>query len=262
MNRIRIGTSGWSYGHWEGLFYPSSLPHTEELAFYSERFPTVEVNASFYRMPSEQTVWRWHERVPADFEFSVKGSRFITHYHRLENVSGQVRTFLDRMRGLEDSLSVILWQLPANLAPHHRELDEFLGLMPKTKLRHAVEFRDTAWLSETTYDVLRSHNAALVQVSSSRMPEDMTVTADFVYVRFHGLPDFDHDYTDEQLRPWAEFLRTQDAEGRDAYVYFNNDGRARAPVNATQLIEMVGDAAFRWSPEGAESRRREETHAF
>lgn len=262
MNRIRTGTSGWSYRHWEGAFYPPSLADSQHLPYYAERFPTVEVNASFYRMPTEQAVRHWAERVGDDFVFAVKGSRFITHYHRLENVAGQVAAFLSRMQTLGDKLGVVLWQLPASMSPHHGELDAFLGLMPRTGLRHAVEFRDKAWLTDETYEILRGHNAAVVNVSSAQMPQDLTVTADFVYVRFHGLPDFDHDYTAEQLRPWAEFLKQQDAEGRDGYVYFNNDGRARAPANASELIRLLGPAAYPEPTVSLVGRDKEKSHAF
>lgn len=237
--RIRIGTSGWSYGHWEGLFYPVKLPPAERLAFYARHFETVEVNATFYNLPSVRTVAAWRDATPGGFVFAVKGSRLITHYRRLEEVGEALSVFLERVALLGDRLAVVLWQLPPSLPADPKLLDRFLDLGPGGPARVAVEFRDPSWLTEETFAVLRAHGAAHVQVSSDVMPVDRTTTADFVYVRFHGLADLDGRYGREALEPWAAFLHEQSAAGRDCYVYFNNDFGGHAVRDAWLLREML-----------------------
>lgn len=244
--RIMVGTSGWSYEHWDGAFYPPDMPAGQRLALYAGHFPTVEVNASFYRLPSQAAVRSWREAAPNHFRFSFKGSRTITHFHRLRGVSGQIETFMARLAPLGSFLDVVLWQLPPTLERDDERLDAFLGMLPRSRARHAIEFRHTSWLAEDIFAILRAHKAAHVHVSSSEMPRDLTVTSDFVYVRMHGLAEHRHDYDRAQLATWAEFLREQTAQGRGGYVYFNNDAEARAPANARLLVEMLGDAAARW----------------
>jgi uncharacterized protein YecE (DUF72 family) len=233
-----IGTSGWSYEHWAGDFYPPGLPARERLAYYASRFPTVEINATFYRLPSESMVRSWRERVPPGFAFAVKGSRFITHVRRLEGVDEALALFASRISVLGDALAVILWQLPPSLALDAPLLDRFLAGLPGG-VPHAVEFRHRSWLDEEAFAVLRSRGAAHIHVSSDRMPMDLTTTADFVYVRFHGLTAFGAAYPRESLAPWTRFLEEQRAAGRDAYVYFNNDIGGHAPRDAARLAELL-----------------------
>jgi len=243
---IRVGTSGWSYDHWDSEFYPKGVSQAKRLGYYATRFPTVEINASFYRLPTEGAVRGWHDTAPNHFRFAVKGSRLITHYHRLTDVDDLVATFMERVSALKTYLDVVLWQLPPTLERDDDLLDAFLRTLPRSNVRHAIEFRNTSWLAEDVFGILRSHRAANVHISSSDMPKNLTVTTDFVYVRLHGLEGYQHDYSRGQLRPWAEFLREQHRQGRNGYVYFNNDARARAPRNALTLMEMLGDAAFPW----------------
>ncbi len=244
---IRVGTSGWSYGHWDGAFYPNEVSARKRLDYYTTQFPTVEINATFYRLPSQDAVRSWHDTVPDRFRFAAKGSRAITHYHRLADATDQIHAFMRRIGALKSFLDVVLWQLPPTLSRDDHLLDAFLGNLPRSHTRHAVEFRHESWLAEEVFAIMRHHRASNVQVSSSQMPEDLTVTSDLVYVRLHGLEGDDHDYSSEQLRPWADFLTEQHAAGRACYVYFNNDARARAPKNARSLIEMLGESALPWS---------------
>jgi uncharacterized protein YecE (DUF72 family) len=237
---ILIGTSGWSYRHWsQGAFYPKGLASGGWLEYYVQRFATVEINTSFYRLPRAELVERWCELAPPGFVFSAKGSRLITHAHRLKDAAGSVETFMDRLGGLGRALSVVLWQLPPSMKltdEHLARLDEFLRLLPRD-VRHAVEFRDPSWLSDEAFSVLRDHGAAQVAVSSTVMPRDLTLTAAFTYVRFHGLSGgYAHGYTRRELAPWADFLTGLEEDGKDAYVYFNNDARAQAPRDARELI--------------------------
>lgn len=248
--RLLVGTSGWSYDHWSGCFYPEHLPAADRLTFYAERFSTVEINATFYRLPSESTVSHWRDGVPTDFRFAVKGSRYITHIRRLADTDDAVARFLDRVGGLRDRLAVVLWQLPPTLQRDDDRLDAFLAPLAATPVRHAVEFRHESWFAEEVYALLRSHNAALVSASGDDLAPAFVPTADFVYARFHGTATYHGAYARPALEPWAAFLADQLAEGRDCYAYFNNDAEGHAPVDAQRLLGMVAevDAALA-SPE-------------
>jgi uncharacterized protein YecE (DUF72 family) len=244
---IAVGTSGWSYDDWAGAFYPGGLPRSRRLGYYVREFPTVEINYSFYRLPSEGTVLRWRREAPLGFLFALKGSRYITHVRRLRETGDEVRRFIERAAPLGTALGPLLWQLPRAPVDVPR-LEAFLDSLPRTE-RHAVEFRHPSWLVNEVFDVLRRRGVAHVAVSSTQMPADFTTTADFVYVRFHGLTQgFAHDYTRDELQPWVEFLQEARREGRQGFVYFNNDAQARAPKNARELVELLGDAAARGLP--------------
>jgi uncharacterized protein YecE (DUF72 family) len=238
QGRTRIGTSGWSYGHWNGVFYPEHTPPSERLAYLASRFDTVEIDSTFYHLPSTKSVAAWSDTTPDGFVFAVKGSRLITHFRRLTNIGDALATFLERLAPLGEKLGVILWQLPPNFSADNERLDAFLGELP-TEMRHAVEFRHRSWLTEESYAVLRAHGAALVQVSSDAMPLELTPTADFVYVRFHGTSAYHGAYERPALEPWARFLAEQTAAGRDAYAYFNNDAEGHSPQDAARLAEML-----------------------
>jgi uncharacterized protein YecE (DUF72 family) len=241
--RIRIGTSGWSYDHWAGSFYPDGLLAARRLAFYGSRFDTVEIDATFYRLPSEHAVTVWRDTVPEDFVFAVKGSRLITHFRRLADVDDALTTFLERMSVLGDRLGVVLWQLPPNLKGDPALLARFLKRLPAGGVRHAVEFRHDSWLTEETFAMLSEYGAAHTHVSSDAMPEMLTPTADFVYVRFHGTSSYHGAYDHPALEPWASFLHQQAAKGRDCYAYFNNDAEGHAPADAARLVDMMRSGA-------------------
>ncbi|TLM80375.1 MAG: DUF72 domain-containing protein [Actinobacteria bacterium] len=238
--RIRIGTCGWSYDHWDEIFYPVHLPHAERLTFYAQRFDTVEIDATFYRLPSEQAVATWGDAVPEDFTFAAKGSRLITHYRRLAGVDEAFAAYLERLSVLGPKLAVVLWQLPPSLPKDIALLERFLTRLPSGPIRHAVEFRHESWLDSETFALLRRSGVAQVSVSSDVMPADLTPTADFVYVRLHGLADLGGAYGESSLEPWARFLRYQAERGTDCYVYFNNDFEGHAVADAARLAGMLG----------------------
>lgn len=247
--RIYIGTSGWSYKAWGRSFYPEEVPERQHFEFYATQFSTVEINATFYRLPAEKTVSGWFEKAPPGFIFAVKGSRGITHYQRLKPEASSPEFFLERIRVLKDRLGPILWQLPPNFTKDPERLQEFLSHLPQG-FRYAMEFRHPSWVAPEIHELLSRYGVANVSLSSLRMPMDLRITAPFAYVRFHGLEGgAAHDYTREELQPWSSFLRKCAREGVDAFVYFNNDGNTRAPINAQALIEMVGQAAVRPLPE-------------
>jgi uncharacterized protein YecE (DUF72 family) len=243
MAKIYIGTSGWMYKDWHEAFYPEEVPQSRLLEYYASQFATVEINATFYRLATENAVASWRERAPRGFVFAVKGSRFITHIKRLKSVAAPLAKFLKRVTPLGKTLGPILWQCPPTLKKDIKRLRAFTQRLPET-LMHAVEFRHRSWMEPDAFDVLRERNIALVWVSSTTMPQCYERTANFVYLRFHGLAQgARHNYTRSELESWADKLVEAASKRKSAYVYFNNDVSARAPANALLLRRMVGDYA-------------------
>lgn len=242
MEQIFIGTSGWVYKEWANDFYRGLKPK-EHFRHYTTQFPTVEINATFYRMPTLKMVHGWRNKAPKCFIFAVKGSRFITHIKRLANLDRSVSNFIRRIAPMKEKLGPLLWQLPPSFKKNLPRLKSFLKRLPEN-FSHAVEFRHPDWIVDETFALLRQHNVAAVGISSMRMPMNFSVTSsDFIYIRFHGLAGgAHHDYTREELRPWADHIREQAANGKMAFVYFNNDLNVRAPNNARLLMEMCGDS--------------------
>ncbi|MCK4698063.1 MAG: DUF72 domain-containing protein, partial [Dehalococcoidia bacterium] len=180
-----IGTSGWVYRHWRGVFYPPKLPQSKWLEFYTGHFSTVELNNSFYRLPSEQAFSNWRATSPEGFRYAVKVSRFITHIKRLKDVAEPIETFLQRARHLNEKLGPLLYQLPPNMHRNDERLESFLQLLPKG-LRHVIEFRHQSWLDEEVFDILRRHNIGFCVFDMPGLPCPLLTTADFAYIRFHG----------------------------------------------------------------------------
>ena len=242
---VWIGTSGWVYKEWAGNFYPKGWPKKDEFGYYVRHFPTVEINATFYRLPTLKMVRGWHDRAPKGFLFAVKGSRFLTHIKRLKDAGAGLRKYFRRITPLKEHLGPILWQLPPNFHKDLPRLEKFLKKVPK-EFQHAVEFRHPSWIDDETFSLLRKYRAAQVWLSSQAMPMNFTVTADFIYLRFHGLKNgAAHNYTEAELKPWSNELLKNARKGKSAFVYFNNDWNTRAPLNAKMLMKMVGTAALK-----------------
>ncbi len=245
MARLLIGTSGWTYPSWRGSFYPNELTGPRCLAYYSRRFDTTEVNYSFYRLPRPQTYETWTAQVPDQFVFALKASRFITHVKHLMGVQEAWRTFVRNARVLGSHLGPILLQCPPSLQRDDRSLAGFLrhAQRPAGKaasLRLVFEFRHASWFAEEIYSLLRRHQAALCMADSPRYPRTDVVTADFVYVRFHGRTElFASCYTDRELAGEAKRIRRYLRRGLDVYAYFNNDAAGHAPFNARTLQRFV-----------------------
>ena len=237
--RCLIGTSGWSYRHWRGPFYPSDMAKGgDQLRFYAERFDTVEVNGTFYRLTEGDTFHRWREATPAGFVLACKGSRYLTHMKRLKDLGPGVARFFERVEALGDKLGPIVFQLPGRFKPDRGRLVAFLEALPAGR-RYAFEFRDPAWFEPGILEALAARNVALCLYEFAAHHGPLEVTADFVYIRLHG-PEgaYRGSYGDAALRTWAKRIRAWAKAGLHVYCYFDNDEGGYAPHNALRLRGM------------------------
>jgi uncharacterized protein YecE (DUF72 family) len=239
---IHIGTSGWSYDHWQGVLYPPGSPARNRLQDYTARFRTVELNASFYRWPRSSTFAGWRTRLPEGFLMSVKAPRGLTHGRKLYDPDVWIGRIIECWHELADKRAVLLAQLPPSFARDDARLEYFLAAVPDW-IRVAVEFRHPSWNDEEVFRLLERHNAAYCIMSGAQLPCILRATAPFVYVRMHG-PDDSHlyggSYSDTDLSWWADRIREWDSSGRDVFVYFNNDGEGHAVRNALTLRHFLG----------------------
>ncbi len=240
---VLIGTSGWSYDHWVGVFYPKSAKSLERLDAYTRHFRTVEVNNTFYRWPKDQVFATWRERAPEGFIFSAKASRGLTQFRKLNDPMPWLERMEAGLSRLSEKRGVTLYQLPPHFPINLDRLDGFLSVVPSGH-RAAVEFRHPTWDVEETFSVLERHGAAYCVMSGANLPCVLRATASFVFVRLHG-PDRSHmyagSYPEADLRWWADRIGEWRSQGRDVYAYFNNDGYGHAVRNALRLRELVGE---------------------
>jgi uncharacterized protein YecE (DUF72 family) len=244
---VRIGCSGWNYADWRnGVFYPPRLPANKWLEFYAQHFDTVEVNATFYRLPKKSAVARWVEQSPPGFAFAIKASRYLTHIKRLYDLGPGLERFyacIEPLLGTE-KLGPILWQLPPNFKRDDERLAGALERLP-TSERHCFEFRDATWFHEDVYALLREHRVALVIGDRPEVHafQSYELTTDFTFVRFHsGRRGRRGNYSDSELDEWAK--RIADWSQRvDVWAYFNNDWEGFAPRNAASLKSEIEGAA-------------------
>ena len=236
---IHLGTSGYVYAHWREIFYPKGLPARQWLAHYARIFRTVELNATFYRLPTAKAVDGWREGTPEGFLFAAKGSRYLTHMKRLKDVGDGIDRYFDLILRLGRKLSVVLWQLPPQMNRADPErLARFLEALPRKGLRHAVEFRSAAWYVDSVCDVLDAHGAAFCE-HDLVAPRPPRMTGGFRYLRFHGATGkYRGRYGKRALAPLARDLL---ARREDAYVYFNNDIGGHAIRDALDLSDLLGD---------------------
>jgi uncharacterized protein YecE (DUF72 family) len=226
---IRVGTSGYSYKEWKGNFYPEELKPADMLRFYAERFGAVEINNTFYRMPTAPLLARWAAETPAAFTFVLKAPQRITHRKRLAGVADDVTYFFDTAYELGPKLGPVLFQLPPNLKKDVERLREFLSLLPATR-PVAFEFRHESWFEEAVYDALRSRDAALcfADVDEEGLPEGPLSTATWGYLRLRRA-----HYADEDLARWAERVKSQGWQ--DAYVFFKHEEEGKGPDFAARF---------------------------
>lgn len=241
-----IGTSGWTYAHWRGNFYLDELPSQKYLKFYAQQFNTVEVNYSFYRLPTEETYQKWREEVPNGFVFAVKVLRYISHIKRLKNIGNSWLRFYSRAQLLKNNLGPLLLQMPPNFLLNQenlRRLKEFLTENcndSAKKFKLAIEFRHQSWDNQEVFDLLKRYNVALVISDSSRWPKIIQPNlADFIYLRFHGPKElFSSKYSLVELKSWAEKIKKW-GKNKDIFIYFNNDFNGFAPRNAKELERFI-----------------------
>ena len=234
---IRVGTSGWSYDHWNDVLYPSGTPSRARLEHYVRRFDTVELNASFYRWPRDDGFRRYRERLPQGFLLSVKAPRGLTHAKRLLEPETWIGRLTSGLHELGDRRGVLLVQLPPTMVRDDARLGYFLAALPAW-MRVAVEFRHPSWNDEAVFQLLERAGASYCVLSGAGLPCVLRATNELVYVRMHG-PDHEHlyggSYSDDDLRWWADRMREWEGGGREVLVYFNNDGGGNAVRNAETL---------------------------
>jgi uncharacterized protein YecE (DUF72 family) len=272
---IRIGISGWRYEPWRGVWYPEGLPQRRELEFCGLHFPTVEVNGSFYSLQRPEYYDEWYRDTPPGFVFSLKGSRYITHLLRLKNIEKPLANFFaSGIFNLRDKLGPFLWQFPPMFRFDPGRLEAFFALLPrdteealalarrrdarmtgrsrlaihaKHPLRHAVEIRHPSFMNNDFTALLRQHDIGLVVADTAgKWPKMFHVTSGFVYVRLHGdIKIYTSGYSDRALASWARRIRGWSKDGRDVYVYFDNDVKVKAPFDALNLMRKL---RLEWSP--------------
>ncbi|MBV8196243.1 MAG: DUF72 domain-containing protein [Candidatus Dormibacteraeota bacterium] len=243
--RVHVGTSGWQYSSWRERFYPKGVAQTRWLSYYAARFACVEVNNTFYNLPSEETFRKWRDAVPEDFAFVLKASRYLTHVRRLRDPEDPVKLFLERSRPLRRRTPVILLQLPPRFKADPPRLDRTLRAFPRSQ-RIAVEFRDESWYVDPIREVLTTHNAALCRADrGGACAEPGWRTADWIYLRFHEGDGRPHPcYRPQTLSASARALAEQSRGMTDAYVFFNNDERCCAVRDAAAFATACRESGL------------------
>ncbi len=231
--KIYIGTSGWNYDHWKGVFYAEGCPKSKWLEFYAKHFISVEVNATFYRSMKPKTFENWWKMTPDGFLWAVKANRYITHIRRLKDAKEPLERFLGDLEPLREKLGPILFQLPPSLAFDEEVFDKFCNYLPENRL-YTIEARHPSWLGRNALSSLKRHNIAwCISDTAGRYPYCEAVTSEFIYIRLHGSKKlYASEYSEDELKRWAEKIKKW---GKDTYIYFDNDFMGHAPKNALQL---------------------------
>lgn len=251
MSKVLIGTSGWVYKDWAGIFYPGDLPQNKWLEYYSQNFKTVEVNSTFYHQMKPETFAKWRQKVAKDFIFSVKANRFITHIKRLLECGEPLKRLLEQVKDLGNNSGPILFQLPPALKANENRLKSFINklrttnggkasLLRSAEVKTCFEFRDKSWFQDKVFNILRKYNVATVINDSPHFPKVEEITGDFTYIRFHGPSAlYSSEYSNRELKVWTSKIKKWLKNKIDVYCYFNNDVGGFAIKNATTLIQML-----------------------
>jgi uncharacterized protein YecE (DUF72 family) len=239
QSKFYIGTSGFTYKHWQGLFYPEELPQRQWLEYYARHFDTVEINSSFYHLPRPSTCENWRKRVPEDFVYVMKASRFITHLKKLEDVEKPLENFFEVIQPLGKKLGPILFQLPPSLKKNLSVLRNFLAKLPEGYC-YVFEFRNNDWYDDELFSLLDNTGIAFCIHDLPGKASPIAATGSFVYVRFHGARKvYTSPYSDQELETWAGRLRGYAKKDLDVYAYFNNDIGGHAVENAKTLKGLL-----------------------
>jgi uncharacterized protein YecE (DUF72 family) len=234
---IWVGTSGYNYPEWKGSFYPPTLPAAKMLPYYAERFPTVEINYTFYRTPTEKIVDGWNQATPPQFRLTLKAPKRITHDARLRDCGDRVRQFMETAATLGPKLGALLFQLPPNLKKDLPLLQAFLDTFPP-RVCAAFEFRHASWLEPEVFALLRSRNLALCVADSEKLSTPVEITADYGYFRLR-----DEGYTPDDIARWSEVIREQTSGCKDVFVYFKHEEEGKGPEFGRLLMQHLGLAA-------------------
>jgi uncharacterized protein YecE (DUF72 family) len=237
--KIKVGCSGWQYTHWRGDFYPADLPASRWLEYYAERFDTVEVNNSFYRLPAPHSFAAWRRRVPPGFVFAVKASRYVTHMKKLIDPAPSIELFFSRVVYLEEALGPALFQLPPRWPLNLERFKAFIALLPP-RFMHVIEFRDPSWYVDDVFQALQAHGVSLCLHDMAGSETGLRVAGPAVYLRFHGPERYGGRYPTRRLAMAAAWCRERLMEQVQVYAYFNNDVGGHAPRDAARFRELVG----------------------
>jgi len=234
-----IGCSGWYYAHWRGLYYPPEILKIDWLSFYAKKKNTVEINSSFYCLPSINSLIRWKKSTPDNFIFSTKVSRYITHVKKLRNSETALDNFLSRISILKEKLGPLLYQLPPSIKRDDTMLCDFLSLLPQN-YQYTFEFRHKSWINDSVFQILQKYNIALCISDMPDIDIPLINTADFMYIRFHGNRKlYTSCYSDSELRQWSRDIQRFSGNVKALYIYFNNDAQAYAVNNAQVMINYL-----------------------
>lgn len=240
--KLFIGTSGWSYQHWKETFYHSTPPK-DWLRYYSEKFNSVEINGTFYRLQSAETIKKWFYSTPENFRFSLKAHRYLTHSKKLIDPEAAIIIERDHAFYLGEKLAVVLWQLPVNFSINIERLKCFItGLALWQEVRHVVEFRHSSWFVPQVRDLLQYNHIAICQSDSADWPMWADASSDIVYARLHGHSEtYVSPYSNNSLTQWSKKIKSWQQKGKIVFVYFDNDTNAHAPKNALTLRSMISE---------------------
>lgn len=242
-NNIFIGTSGWSYKHWQNRFYPNDLPSAKWLEFYSRTFKSVEINNTFYRLPNINSFEKWNRETPKDFTFSVKVSRYITHIKKLNDFEDSWKLFINNCKPLLNKINIFLFQFPPSYVCDENSISNLSKFLDKTSSSYdySFEFRNNTWNSTEVFNLLKKHNAGLVIADSSRFIKFNEITSKNVYFRMHGPKDlFNSKYSSKEIVALASEIKNLNKSGKRVFVYFNNDMGGYAVENAKELSNKLG----------------------
>jgi uncharacterized protein YecE (DUF72 family) len=236
---LRIGCSGFLYDHWKGTFYPNDLPKRQWLRYYTERFSTVELNVTFYRLPEKETFVKWYLGTPDTFLFSLKGSRFITHVKKLKDCAEPIETFFSRALMLKEKLAVVLWQFPPTFKVNAERFSEFLASLKPFGIRNTFEFRNQTWINKEIASIASKAGVSLCMADHPDFLAKLPATSDFIYIRRHGVSGvYEGSYTKEALQKDAKAIQGYLNRNKNVFIYFNNDIGGNAPRNASELISL------------------------
>lgn len=240
MPRLNIGTSGWSYQHWKHCFYQGNA-RKDWLEFYAERFPAVEINASFYRLQTPKTLHNWYKQTPPNFKFAIKANRYLTHNKKLQDAQPSVLIEKNHTMALGEKLAVVLWQLPAGMKKDLSRLQHFIDALSQwPEVPHTLEFRHASWFDDETANCLMQAGIAVCQSDAATWPIWRQVSSNLVYIRLHGhTRTYASSYSTQELEQWAKRISNWLNQDKNVHVYFDNDAECAAPFNALVLLELL-----------------------